>query len=201
MPILYSFKRCPYAMRARMALYLSQIVCEHREVSLKNKPSLMLDISPKGTVPVLILENGKVFEESLEIVDWCIDSNLKIFKDNITDSQKKKTDELISLFDKEFKFHLDRYKYATRYKGVDKILHRDKCIELLKIIEEEINDTSVWFYSNSVGKVDICILHKDIPKVHNLLSHFLQSNLFKSIMVNYDAWEINQPTKLFPTLN
>ena len=217
MPILYSFKRCPYAMRARMALYLSQIVCEHREVSLKNKPSLMLDISPKGTVPVLILENGKVFEESLEIVDWCIDSNLKIFKDNITDSQKKKTDELISLFDKEFKFHLDRYKYATRYKGVDKILHRDKCIELLKIIEEEINDTSVWFYSNSVGKVDICILpfirqfkianpewfdrQKDIPKVHNLLSHFIQSNLFKSIMVNYDAWEINQPTKLFPTLN
>ena len=113
-------------MRARMALYLSQIVCEHREVSLKNKPSSMLDISPKGTVPVLMLENGKVFEESLEIVQWCMDSNVKIFKDNTTGSQKKKTDELISLFDKEFKFHLDRYKYATRYKGVDKILHRDK---------------------------------------------------------------------------
>ena len=96
-------------------------------------------------------------------------------------------------------------------------MHRDKCIELLKIIEEEINDTSVWFYSNSVGKVDICILpfirqfkianpewfdsQKDIPKVQNLLSHFLQSNLFKSIMVDYDAWEINQPTKLFPILN
>mgnify|MGYP001292183832 FL=1 len=68
MPILYSFKRCPYAMRARMALYLSNIVCEHREVSLKNKPSSMLEVSPKGTVPVLLLENGQVFEESLEII-------------------------------------------------------------------------------------------------------------------------------------
>ena len=60
MPILYSFKRCPYAMRARMAIYLSQIVVELREVSLKNKPKSMLEISPKGTVPVLLLENGDV---------------------------------------------------------------------------------------------------------------------------------------------
>ena len=63
MPILYSFKRCPYAMRARMAIYLSQIVVEHREVSLKNKPKSMMEISPKGTVPVLLLENGDVIDE------------------------------------------------------------------------------------------------------------------------------------------
>ena len=90
MPILYSFKRCPYAMRARMALYLSNIVCEHREVSLKNKPSSMLEVSPKGTVPVLLLENGQVFEESLEIISWCIKNNKTIFIDDLTDIQEKR---------------------------------------------------------------------------------------------------------------
>ncbi len=72
MPILYSFKRCPYAMRARMAIYLSQIVVEHREVSLKNKPKSMMEISPKGTVPVLLLENGDVIDESMDIINWCL---------------------------------------------------------------------------------------------------------------------------------
>lgn len=214
MPILYSFKRCPYAMRARMALYLSNIVCEHREVSLKNKPSSMLEVSPKGTVPVLLLENGQVFEESLEIILWCIKNNKTIFIDDLTDIQEKRVNEIIHLFDKEFKFHLDRYKYATRYKDIDEIYHRDKCIEILKILEKDTNDNSKWFYSDSVGKLDICILpfirqfrianpkwfdqQAKIPKVKKLLSYFLESNLFKSVMINYDVWEIGQETKLFP---
>ena len=214
MPILYSFKRCPYAMRARMALYLSNIVCEHREVSLKNKPSSMLEVSPKGTVPVLLLENGQVFEESLEIISWCIKNNKTIFIDDLTDIQEKRVNEIIHLFDKEFKFHLDRYKYATRYKDIDEIYHRDKCIEILKILEKDTNDNSKWFYSDSVGKLDICILpfirqfrianpkwfdqQTKIPKVKKLLSYFLESNLFKSVMINYDVWEIGQETKLFP---
>ena len=72
MPILYSFKRCPYAMRARMALYLSKTVVELREVSLRNKPQSMLKISPKGTVPVLLLDDGRVIDESIQIIEWCI---------------------------------------------------------------------------------------------------------------------------------
>ena len=83
MPILYSFKRCPYAMRARMALYLAKIVVELREVSLKNKPSSMLEISPKGTVPVLILDNGNVIDESLEIVNWCMEEKRNIFEGKV----------------------------------------------------------------------------------------------------------------------
>ena len=70
-PILYSFKRCPYAMRARMALHLAEIKCEIREVRLSNKPEQMLEISPKGTVPILILED-KVIDESYDIVNWAV---------------------------------------------------------------------------------------------------------------------------------
>ena len=74
MPILYSFKRCPYAMRARMALYLSKTIVELREVSLRNKPQSMLEISPKATVPVLLLDDGRIIDESIEIIDWCIEN-------------------------------------------------------------------------------------------------------------------------------
>ncbi len=84
MHILYSFKRCPYAMRARMVMCLTDIQCELREVSLKNKPSSMLDISPKGTVPVLLLDNGKVIDESLDVIDWALEQN-NVFDANLLD--------------------------------------------------------------------------------------------------------------------
>ena len=216
MPILYSFKRCPYAMRARMALYLSQIVCEHREVSLKNKPSLMLDISPKGTVPVLMLENGKVFEESLEIVDWCINSNVKIFKDNITDSQKKKTDELISLFDKEFKFHLDRYKYANRYDGLGNEDHRGECMKILDELNSIISNKE-WILGKNINKLDISILpfirqfriadskwfdnQTSIPNIIRILNNFLESKLHRETMINYKEWEEGSKPVYFPIFN
>ena len=69
-PILYSFRRCPYAMRARMAIVRAGLVCEHREVVLRDRPEHMMEISPKGTVPVMLLPNGKVIEESLEIMQY-----------------------------------------------------------------------------------------------------------------------------------
>ncbi|MGB0475131.1 MAG: glutathione S-transferase N-terminal domain-containing protein, partial [Candidatus Poseidoniaceae archaeon] len=68
LPILYSFRRCPYAMRARMSIVRTSYTCEHREVILRDRPDHMMEISPKGTVPVLLLPNGKVIEESLEIM-------------------------------------------------------------------------------------------------------------------------------------
>ena len=71
-PILWTFRRCPYAMRARMALHLADITYDHREVALRNKPDAMLDVSPKGTVPVLVLPDGRVLEESLEIIRWAL---------------------------------------------------------------------------------------------------------------------------------
>ena len=113
-PILYSFKRCPYAMRARMALKLGNIKCELREVELSNKPEHMIKISPKATVPVLITD-GIVIEESIDIINWAIKKK-NIFKNNISKKDELLTEEIIELFDTEFKYHLDRYKYSSRYK-------------------------------------------------------------------------------------
>ena len=112
-PILYSFKRCPYAMRARMALNLANIKSEIREVRLNNKPKHMIEVSPKGTVPILILEN-EVIDESNDIINWVLDKN-NIFKNKLDHNQKTLTENLIQTFDSKFKYHLDRYKYCLLY--------------------------------------------------------------------------------------
>ena len=89
-------------MRARMALQLAGIKCELREVRLSNKPDHMLEVSPKGTVPVLILENI-VLEESNDIINWVLNEH-KIFEVNLSDEQSNLTKDLIKLFDEKFKF-------------------------------------------------------------------------------------------------
>ena len=143
MPILYSFKRCPYAMRARMALCLSKIIVELREVSLRNKPQSLLEISPKATVPVLLLDDGSIIDESIEIIDWCIDNKKDMFKDTLNKDQELFAEDVIKLFDEKFKFHLDRYKYATRYENVDAASHRDACLNILRILDKDSNVISL----------------------------------------------------------
>ena len=136
LPILYSFRRCPYAMRARMALILASKQCELREILLKNKPDHMIEISPKGTVPVLQLPD-KVLDESLDIISWAMVSHL----DNVHVFSKTEEIlymELVHLFDTKFKHHLDRYKYNNRYdlsEGVkEKDTHRDEALKILYIV-------------------------------------------------------------------
>ena len=109
--VLYSFRRCPYAMRARMALSVSGAPYEHREVVLRDKPPQMLEVSPKGTVPVLVTAEGEVLEESLDIMRWALgqgDPEGWLDRDDPA---------LVETNDGAFKHHLDRYKYATRYEG------------------------------------------------------------------------------------
>lgn len=112
-PILYSFRRCPYAIRARLALAASGQTCEHREVVLSNKPPELLAASPKGTVPVLVLPGGGVIDESLDIMLWALHHHdpqqwLGQHNDSLDDSLR-----LIAQCDGPFKMHLDAYKYAT----------------------------------------------------------------------------------------
>ena len=110
-PILYSFRRCPYAMRARMAVILASKECELREILLKNKPEEMLKISSKGTVPVLQFTN-KVLDESLDIISWAMESPVPNVH-TYSDLEKSLSMDLIHLFDSKFKHHLDRYKYLS----------------------------------------------------------------------------------------
>ena len=124
MATLFSFRRCPYAMRARMALEASGAELELVEVSLRNKPARMLELSPKGTVPVVELDDGTVIDESLDIMLWTLrnhDPEGWLGKDEAT------LQEMLALIeenDGDFKHHLDRTKYAIRYEGADPEVHR-----------------------------------------------------------------------------
>jgi glutathione S-transferase len=114
-PLLYTYRRCPYAMRARMALLQAGVAFDAHEIVLRDKPAAMLEISPKGTVPVLLLPDGRVIEESLEIMRWAFEE-----RDEAGWWQRANTGAnlaLIALNDGPFKHHLDRYKYPGRYGG------------------------------------------------------------------------------------
>ena len=210
-PILYSFIRCPYAMRARMALKLTNTKCEIREVRLNNKPKQMIDKSPKGTVPVLVLEK-KVIDESNDIIEWALSSN-NIFDGNIDHDQIDLTNNLIELFDSKFKYNLDRYKYATRYENINKDKHKKECLEILINLENLISNEG-WILGSKINKLDISILpfirqfriadiewfdkQNKIKGIQKILFNFLDSNLFKEVMYKYDVWEENAEPQFFP---
>ena len=210
LPILYSFRRCPYAMRARMALILASKQCELREILLKNKPDHMLEISPKGTVPVLQLPD-KVLDESLDIISWATVSNL----DNVhifSKTEETLYTELVHLFDTKFKHHLDRYKYSSRY-GADPSEHQEECKIILENLDAKINP-SPWVFGPQVSLLDISILPfirqckianpewfdaQQFKKVIGLLDYFEQDNLFIQAMQKYELWDPRkQNGNIFP---
>ncbi len=143
LPILYSFRRCPYAMRGRMALDVAEIALEHREILLKDKPAEMLHASPKGTVPVVVLPDGTVLEESLDVMAWALDQNDP--EHWRVAAHKAETDALIAANDGEFKHHLDRYKYATRYEGAVSHEHRHEASNHLNALEARLSQTPQLF--------------------------------------------------------
>ena len=210
-PILYSFIRCPYAMRARMILKLADLKCELREVRLNNKPEHMLEVSPKGTVPVLILED-KIIDESIDIVNWALNIT-NVFEGNIKQDEINLTEELIDLFDDKFKYHLDRYKYSNRYEDVDVEHHQNECLNILKKLETIIDHTN-WIFGDRISKLDILILpfirqfriadqewfdsQQNIPRIQRVLMNFLDSNIFKSVMNKYEEWSEGSDKIYFP---
>jgi glutathione S-transferase len=126
LPVLYSFRRCPYAMRARLALHASGVVHEHREIELKNKPAHMLALSPKGTVPVLWLRaENRVIDQSLDIMLWALQQNDP--QHWLPNDEVTRSDWLaqIERNDGPFKQQLDRYKYPQRFGLKDGLSHRD----------------------------------------------------------------------------
>ena len=198
-------------MRARMALKLTNIKCEIREVRLNNKPKQMIDKSPKGTVPVLVLEK-KIIDESNDIIEWALSSN-NIFDGNIDHDQINLTNNLIELFDSKFKYNLDRYKYATRYENINKDKHKKECLEILINLENLISNEG-WILGSKINKLDISILpfirqfriadiewfdkQNKIKGIQKILFNFLDSNLFKEVMYKYDVWEENAEPQFFP---
>ncbi len=145
MPILYSFRRCPYAMRARLAINVSGVKIELREILLRDKPTQMLAVSPKGTVPVLIEPDENVLEESLDIMDWALAINdpqdwLKPEQASLEEMR-----QLIKQCDENFKPHLDLYKYASRYDDIDGEIERDKASDFLWQLDKMLEGQSHLF--------------------------------------------------------
>ena len=198
-------------MRARMALKLTNIKCEIREVRLNNKPKQMIDKSPKGTVPVLVLKN-EVIDESNDIIEWALSSN-NIFDGNIDNDQIDLTNNLIELFDSKFKYNLDRYKYSTRYENIDQEIHKRKCLDILIYLESLISKEG-WILGRKINRLDISILpfirqyriadiewfdkQDKIKEIQKILSNFLNSDLFKDVMYRYDVWNENAEPQFFP---
>lgn len=124
LPVLYSFRRCPYAMRARLAIEASGVAVEEREIELKSKPPAMLEASPKGTVPVLVLPDGQVIDESWNIMRWALQKNDPQAWLPSSAQVEELTRQLVAENDGPFKRALDRYKYPHRYGLADGVSFR-----------------------------------------------------------------------------
>ncbi len=199
-PILYSFRRCPYAMRARMALKYSGLTIELREIELKNKPQSMINASPKGTVPVLILEDGTVIDESLDIMLYALKQN---DPDGWLDCDMVKANQLIYNNDDDFKYHLDRYKYPERYDNFDDIDHKNTAETTLEILNNLliksdfllssapcVADIALFPFIRQFAHVDKTWFYEAPYKaLQRWLDHHLESSLFKSIMIKHTPWQ------------
>lgn len=131
LPLLYTHRRCPYAMRARMALLVAGQAFDAHEIVWRDKPAAMLALSPKGTVPVLHLPDGRVLEQSLDIMQWAFAAHDPAgWWARAQDADNLR---LLATCDGPFKHHLDRYKYPERFDndGAGRALHRDHAVEAL----------------------------------------------------------------------
>ncbi len=206
LPVLYSFRRCPYAMRARLALAISGQAHELREVVLKNKPADLLAASPKGTVPVLVMPNGQVIEQSLDIMRWALqlrDPQGWLSADRAT------MGKLIAANDGPFKHSLDRYTYPNRYadeSGGDAVgfalTYRAEAAHWLAQLDARLDGG--WLLGTQASLADMAILpfvrqfaHTDAdwfaaqpwPRLQGWLAAFEGSALYAGVMDKQPPWQ------------
>jgi glutathione S-transferase len=210
MPVLYSFRRCPYAMRARLALRASGVRVELREVVLRAKPEHLLSISPKGTVPVLQLPDGCVIEQSLDIMRWALGQHdphgwLKA-------GTAAQAQAWINLNDGPFKALLDRYKYPERHPERSAPQWRDEAVKLMLAPMEQALKSHAQLLGPAVSLADMALLpfvrqfaqvdaqwfaQAQLPALQAWLSAHLASALFESSMGKVAPWQPDQSPVLF----
>ncbi|WP_394210836.1 glutathione S-transferase [Psychrobacter piscatorii] len=207
---LYSFRRCPYAMRARLGLLFAEQSVALREVTLKNKPEQMLAISPKGTVPVLQLVDGPVIEESVEIMMWALEQNDP--QGLLDEKVLSEANALIAQNDNEFKQWLDRYKYADRHPEMTQIEYRQQGEVFLQDLEALLTENT-YLLGNRMTIADIGIMpfvrqfaHVDrevfyglpYPKLQQWLQYWLEHPLFVQAMTKFQPWQEGGEVVVFP---
>ena len=212
LPVLYSFRRCPYAMRARLALAQSGVQCQVREVVLKNKPAALLAASPKGTVPVLVLADGTVIEQSLDIMLWALRQNDQDGWLTPTDGSLDEMLALIARNDGEFKQALDRCKYPNRYPEADANAAQVTAKAFLGSLNDQLAATG-YLFGRDPSLADMAIrpfvrqfagIDDDAwaaqpwPHLQAWLVRLTDSALFEQIMGKYPAWHADEAGVLFP---
>ncbi|MFV2005187.1 MAG: glutathione S-transferase [Gammaproteobacteria bacterium] len=202
-PVLYSFRRCPYCMRAHLALKKSGLKIELREVRLSNLPEAALKISPKATVPILVLTGGTVMDESWDIVKWTLQQN---DPDNWLGKNNcflPGAEMLIETNDFSFKNDLDHYKYADRYPEHSQEHYRLVCEEFIEELEDMLTDNK-YLLADQLSLADINIFpfirqyslvdkewfdQSPYPKVQNWLDSLINSTLFQQVFQKHDIWQ------------
>ena len=207
LPILYSFRRCPYAMRARLAIASAAITCELREIVLRDKAPEFLTASPKGTVPVVVT-GSTVLEESLDVMHWALGENDPEGWLNVP----QEAHSLIAEADGPFKSALDRTKYATRYHDTDPAAEREKASVFLRKLDamltgqtylfgetQSIADTAIAPFIRQFANIDRTWFNaQPWPNLIGWLERFLSSERFAAIMKKNEKWQAGDRVVLFP---
>ena len=216
--ILYSFRRCPYAIRARWALRESLLKVELREVDLKNKPVDLIKNSKNKTVPLLILKNGEIIEESLDIILWTLSNSKKSdLKKYFPNNLKEEIINIIRENDQEFKFHLDRFKYASRFDEKYKDYHFYEAQNIIKnwnLLLKDKPKRNFWLVGENETIADWCIWpfvrqfkiackHQKIDhhfddSMIRWLNYFETNNNYKDVMNKYEIWNKSSKVSYFP---
>ncbi|MDH4394381.1 MAG: glutathione S-transferase N-terminal domain-containing protein [Limnobacter sp.] len=217
LPVLYSFRRCPYAMRARLAIVASGMKVEIREIVLRNKPEHMLSLSPKGTVPVLWLTDGTVLEQSLDVMKWALGLSDRNDLMKLSVDERVGAEQIVAVLDGEFKHHLDRYKYPERYsakeEGFDRMSHRSAGVEILRGWSDRIAAQG-HLVCDRLTWVDLAALpfvrqfripepewFDSLPEIAALskrLAEFVVSPWFEAAMVKLEPWKPGDAAIVFP---
>lgn len=200
LPVLYSYRRCPYAMRARMSLRYAGIEVEIREISLRDKPKHMMALSPKATVPVLALTDGRVIDESLDIMDWALSQQ---DQDGWRHIDLEAAKVLITENDGPFKRSLDAYKYAERHPEKTPVAHRQDGEVFLAKLEQLLEVSGGGLFGKLPTLADIAIFpfirqfkgvdsrwfeSAPYPYLNGWLHSLVTSQLFISVMEKHPTY-------------
>lgn len=210
-PIFYSFRRCPYAMRARLALLSSRLQVELREIVLRDKAPEFLETSLSATVPCL--KSGEiVIDESLDIMVWALETSDPDYWLEPEEGSVQDMFALIGDCDGPFKTHLDRYKYDTRYADADKVTERTAASEFLNRLNTRLTHSD-WLFGTRPCLADFAILPfvrqfanagrdwfdaQNWNALKTWLVRFEKSDQFAAIMPKYAKWQAGDPETIFP---
>lgn len=211
-PILYSLRQCPYAMRARLGIMHAHQVVVLRDIDMNNKPEEMLSISPKGTVPVLLLSDGTVIDESIDVMIWALnqsDPNNLLYAHD--EGMLSVMLELIYRSDTEFVDALQKYRAASRYHDDNEVEYRDMCCEWLMEIEQRLSQHA-YIMGNTPSLVDYALLpfirqfsrvdkkwygQASFPSLRDWLIRQYNNPIFSKVMTVYPKWHQDAPITIF----